>query len=177
MALFPLVALLQGPTVAASMWDLSRPWGEFVARGLLVYGFLLLLLRLQGKRQVGQLAPFDLVLLLVLSNAVQNAMNAGDNTVAAGFILVLTLMGVHALISFVSVRHKGMEALLEGKPRILVHHGAVDEDMLRRERITRHELMAALRQAGLVDLDQVQVAILETNGRINVIAGRGERPA
>jgi len=156
--------------VGASMWRLAQPWWEFVLRGLLVYGFLLVMLRLTGKRQVGQLAPFDLVLLLVLSNAVQNSMNAGDNTVAAGYILVATLLAANGLMSWLTSRSKRAETLLEGRPQILVHNGELDEAILASERLTRHELMAAVRQAGLSDLADVRVAILETNGRINVIA-------
>lgn len=163
-------ALLEGPLPAGiSMWKLAQPWWEFVLRGLLVYGFLLVMLRLTGKRQVGQLAPFDLVLLLVLSNAVQNSMNAGDNTVAAGFILVATLLAANGLMSWLTWRSKRAENLLEGRPLILVHNGVLDEGRLASERITHHELMAAVRQAGLSELEQVRVAILETNGRINVI--------
>ncbi len=92
--------------VGASLWKLTQPWWEFVLRGLLVYGFLLVMLRLTGKRQVGQLAPFDLVLLLVLSNAVQNSMNAGDNTVAAGFILVATLLAINAFMGWLTWRSR-----------------------------------------------------------------------
>ena len=166
-----MAALLDGALpVGVSIWRLAQPWWEFVLRALLVYGFLLITLRLTGKRQVGQLAPFDLVLLLVLSNAVQNSMNAGDNTVAAGFILVATLLAANGVMSWITWRSKRAELLLEGKPQILVHNGLVDETVLASERITRHELMAAVRQAGLSDLADVRVAILETNGRINVIA-------
>jgi uncharacterized membrane protein YcaP (DUF421 family) len=151
------------------MWKIAQPWWEFVLRALLVYGFLLITLRLTGKRQVGQLAPFDLVLLLVLSNAVQNSMNAGDNTVGAGFILVATLLAVNGLMSWLTWRSKQAEILLEGRPQILVHNGVVEEATMGAERISRHELMAAVRQAGASDLADVHVAILETNGRINVI--------
>lgn len=166
-----VAGLLDGALpVGASMWRIAQPWWEFVLRALLVYGFLLITLRLTGKRQVGQLAPFDLVLLLVLSNAVQNSMNAGDNTVAAGFILVATLLAVNGLLSWLTWRSKRAEILLEGRPQILIHNGVLDEAMLASERITRHELMAAVRQAGLSDVAEVRVAILETNGRINVIA-------
>ena len=171
-----LLALLDGALpVGASMWKIAQPWWEFVLRGLLVYGFLLIMLRLTGKRQVGQLATFDLVLLLVLSNAVQNSMNAGDNTVAAGFILVATLLGANGFLSWITLRSKRAEILLEGRPQILVHHGIPDDAMLASERITRHELMAAVRQAGLSNLAEVRVAILETNGRINVIAKIAEK--
>lgn len=162
--------------VGASMWKTTQPWWEFVLRGLVVYGFLLIMLRLTGKRQVGQLAPFDLVLLLVLSNAVQNSMNAGDNTVAAGFILVATLLAVNGCMGWLTWRSKKAEILLEGRPQILVHNGVKDDRILAAERITLHELMAAVRQAGLSDLAEVRVAILENNGRINVIARRETAP-
>lgn len=138
-------------------------------RALLVYGFLLLVLRLTGKRQVGQLSTFDLVLLLILSNAVQNSMNGGDNSVAGGFVLVLTLVGVNALVSWMTFRNKKLALLMEGRPRILVHDGQAIESALAQEQISRHELMSAIRQAGLLEIDQVQVAILEATGRINVI--------
>ncbi|WP_445991596.1 DUF421 domain-containing protein [Geothrix oryzae] len=159
------------------MWKLTQPWWEFVLRALLVYGFLLVLLRLTGKRQVGQLAPFDFVMLLVLSNAVQNSMNAGDNTVAGGFILVATLLAVNGVMSWLTWRSKRAETLLEGRPQILIHNGQLDEAMLASERITRHELMAAVRQAGVSDVADVRVAILETNGRINVIPLAPQSPA
>ncbi len=155
--------------VAVSLWKTTQPWWEFVVRGLLVYGFLLLVLRLTGKRQVGQLAPFDLVLLLVLSNAVQNSMNAGDNTITGGFILVATLILVNAVMGYITYHSKKLELFIEGKPQILVHNGEVDNQVMSRERISRHELMAAIRQVGLSDVAQVRVAILENNGRINVI--------
>ncbi|HEX9081788.1 MAG TPA: YetF domain-containing protein [Holophagaceae bacterium] len=170
----PALALLDGLPVNVSMWKLAQPWWEFVIRALLVYGFLLITLRLTGKRQVGQLAPFDLVLLLVLSNAVQNSMNAGDNTVGAGFVLVLTLLAVNGFVGWLTWRNKRLETFFEGSPQILVHNGTVDERRLAAERMTRHELMAAVRQAGVTDLSEVRVAILETNGRINVIARNGQ---
>ncbi len=169
----PALALLDPSLpVSTSLWHLNQPWWEFVVRALLVYGFLLVVLRLTGKRQVGQLAPFDLVLLLVLSNAVQNSMNAGDNTVGAGYILVLTLVAVNAVMGWLTWKSKRLEAILEGQPLVIVKNGTVDEAALRRERITRHELLSAVRQAGLTDLTDVRYAIFENTGRINVI-GRG----
>ncbi len=155
--------------VGPSLWSTAQPWWEFGLRALLVYGFLFLVLRVTGKRQVGQLSSFDLVLLLVLSNAVQNSMNAGDNSVTAGFILVLTLIGANALMGYLSYRNKKIELLIEGKPQILVHNGVVDEEIAERERISRHELLSAIRQAGYAQVADVRVAILENNGRISVI--------
>lgn len=165
-----MMALLDGVLpVGVSLWHMTQPWWEFILRGGLVYGFLLLAFRLTGKRQVGQLAPFDLVLLLVVSNAVQNSMNAGDNSVTAGLILVLTLVGLNAGLGWLSFRSKKAESILEGSPRILIHNGEVMEPVLKAERITRHELLSALRQEGLSEFSQVHVALLETNGHITVI--------
>ena len=167
-------ALLDGALpVGVSMWRMTQPWWEFVLRGLLVYGSLLVLLRLSGKRQVGQLAPFDLVLLLVLSNAVQNSMNAGDNTVGAGLILVMTLVALNGALGWLTARSKKLEAFIDGSPEILIHNGVAQEAVLRRTRISRHELMSAIRQVGLSEIDQVRVASLENNGRINVIPRNG----
>lgn len=165
-----LMILNDGLPVALSMWKLQQPWWEFVLRAFLVYGFLLVILRLTGKRQVGQLAPFDLVLLLVLSNAVQNSMNAGDNTVGAGFILAAALVAVNFVVGYFTYKSKRVEAFVDGKPQIIVHNGVADETLLAKERISHHELMAAIRQANLVEISDVHLAILETNGRINVIA-------
>ena len=155
--------------VGASLWKTAQPWWEYGIRAALIYVFLLLVLRVAGKRQVGQLSPFDLVLLLVLSNAVQNSMNGGDNSVTAGMILVLTLFCLNSLVGYLSHRSKKLELIVEGKPQILVHNGVVDEEILARARISRHELMSAVRQVGIAELAEVRVAILENNGRINVI--------
>src|SRR5271163_3339743 len=102
------------------MWNLSLPWWEFVLRALIIYFFLILLLRLTGKRQIGQMSPFDLVLLLVLSNAVQNSMNGGDNTVLGGMILAVTLVVGNALLSFATSKSKTVERWVEGSPEILI---------------------------------------------------------
>ena len=155
--------------VFVSMWHSAQPWWEFVLRAVLVYGFLLLVLRLTGKRQIGQMAPFDLVLLLVLSNAVQNSMNAGDNTVGAGLVLVLTLVALNTLVAWLTWRSKKIEVIIEGSPQVLVHNGEIQIPVMAAARITHHELMSAIRQVGLMDVAQVRVALLENNGRINVI--------
>src|SRR6476660_7570131 len=130
------------------MWTLSVPICELVVRSLLVYAFLLLLLRLTGKRQVGQLAPFDLVLLLVLSNAVQNSMNGGDNSLIGGLISAATLIGLKFMIGLATYRRKKLEALIEGRPQILIHNGKLFEDVMARAQLTHHELNAALRREG-----------------------------
>jgi uncharacterized membrane protein YcaP (DUF421 family) len=150
------------------MWHSALPWWEFILRGLIIYVFLLVLLRLTGKRQVGQLAPFDLVLLLVLSNAVQNAMNGGDNSVTGGIISATTLIFANALVGRLTYRSKTIERLIEGRPEILIHNGKLYTDVMEREQITHHELNAALRAAGCACVEEVHCAILENTGQITV---------
>ena len=137
-------------------------------RAVIVYIFLLVLLRFTGKRQVGQLSSFDLVLLLVLSNAVQNAMNGGDDSVLAGIILASVLVLLNSLVGLATYKSKKLEALMEGRPLILIHNGKLFTDVMERERLTRHELNAALRAASCASVEEVHWAILETNGHITV---------
>jgi len=150
------------------MWQLTVPWLELVLRAVIVYIFLLVLLRFTGKRQVGQLSSFDLVLLLVLSNAVQNAMNGGDDSVLAGIILASVLVLLNSLVGLATYKSKKLEALMEGRPLILIHNGKLFTDVMERERLTRHELNAALRAASCASVEEVHWAILETNGHITV---------
>ncbi len=150
------------------MWTMAVPWWEFLVRGAIVYLFLLVLLRLSGKRQVGQLAPFDLVLLLVLSNAVQNSMNGGDNSVIGGLLSASTLVALNWVIGYVTFRSKRFEQFVEGKPQIIIHDGHVYRDVMNRERLTQHELEAALRAAGCAAITDVHFAIFENNGQISV---------
>jgi uncharacterized membrane protein YcaP (DUF421 family) len=151
------------------MWNIAVPWWELVVRSIVVYIFLLALLRVTGKRQVGQLAPFDLVLLLVLSNAVQNSMNAGDNSLIGGLIAATTLIAVNYVVALLTFRNKRIEALVEGRPQVLIHNGKLFEGVMTDARMTHHELNAALRQAGCLSVDDVRCAMLENNGSISVI--------
>jgi uncharacterized membrane protein YcaP (DUF421 family) len=150
------------------MWQLSLPWWEFIARALVVYIFLLVILRLTGKRQVGQLAPFDLVLLLVLSNALQNSMNGGDNTVTGGVISAVTLIGLNWAIGYATFRSRKIARFVEGRPQVIVHNGQVYRDVMEQERLTQDELDAAIRLAGCASIHDVHFAILENNGQISV---------
>ena len=150
------------------MWTLSVAWWELIIRSIIVYTFLVVMLRLSGKRQIGQLAPFDLVLLLVLSNAVQNAMNGGDNSVIGGIISATTLIALNFLVSYSTYRSKKLEMLIEGQPEVLIHNGKLFEKVMARAQLTHHELNAALRQAGCMTIAEVHCAILENNGVISV---------
>jgi uncharacterized membrane protein YcaP (DUF421 family) len=152
------------------MWNLAIPWWEFVVRAVLVYVFLVVLLRITGRRQVGQLAPFDLVLLLVLSNAVQNSMNGGDNSVLGGVLSAVTLVSANWLVGYLTFRSKRLARAIEGRPQILIHNGHVFRDVMDQQRLTQSELDAALRQAGCACVEEVHFAVLENNGQISVRA-------
>ena len=151
------------------MFELTVHWAELIARGVLTYLFLLVVLRISGKRQIGQLAPFDLVLLLVLSNAVQNAMNGGDNSFTAGVISASTLIITNYLVGVLTARSKRLEGLIEGRPCVLIRDGHIDEAMMKKEKITHHELMAALRAAGCGNIREVHFAVLENSGQVSVV--------
>jgi len=146
------------------MWQLSVSWWEIILRVVIIYVFLLVILRLSGKRQVGQLAPFDLVLLLVLSNSVQNAMNGGDNSVLAGLISAAALVLMNYVVGLATYKSKR----IEGRPEVLIHNGRLFADVMEREKLTHHELNAALRAAGCACVEEVHFAILENNGVISV---------
>src|SRR6266852_6239262 len=119
------------------MWEIGLPhWWEFLVRAIVVYGFLLILLRLTGKRQVGQLAPFDLVLLLVLSNAVQNSMNGGDNSLVGGLVTATTLVGINWLVSLATYKNKKLETLIEGRPELLIHNGRLFPEVMEKAKLT-----------------------------------------
>ncbi|CAM3855308.1 DUF421 domain-containing protein [Paracidovorax anthurii] len=151
------------------MWSMSVPWWEFVLRGVVVYAFLLVFLRLTGRRQTGQFAPFDLVLLLILSNAVQNSMNAGDNSLIGGLVSAGTLIGCHMLLARLTFRFPRIARWVDGRPQTLVDNGRVDRALMRRELLSADDLAAALRAGGCLHLHEVERATIETNGQITVV--------
>ncbi len=152
------------------MFNMAVPWWELVIRSIAVYVFLIIILRISGKRQIGQLAPFDLVLLLILSNAVQNSMSGGDNSLVGGLLIAAVLVGVNFVVGYATYRNKKLEELIEGRPQIIIHNGKLYEDVMAKCQLTHHELDAALRQAGCESVSGVRSAILENNGTISVIA-------
>jgi uncharacterized membrane protein YcaP (DUF421 family) len=152
------------------MFNLTVTWWELILRALATYAFMVVLLRVTGKRQVGQLAPFDLVLLLVLSNAVQNSINGGDNSLVGGFISAMALVAANFTLGYITHRSKRIAGLIEGRPQVLIHNGHLYAEVMRKEKLTQHELDAALRAAGVACIEHVHFAILENNGQITVRA-------
>lgn len=156
------------------MWMPSVHWWEFILRGVVVYVFVLLLLRLTGKRQVGDMSPFDLVLLLILSEAVQNSMNGNDSSITGGLILAATLVGLNWVIGWLTYSSKRIENIVEGTPLIVIHEGKVLQKSMQRGQITKRELDAALRANGCASPEEVRFAVLENNGQLTVIRRENE---
>ena len=144
-------------------------WFELLVRAVVVYVFLVVLIRITGRRQVGMMSPTDFILLLILSNAVQNSMNGGDNSLGAGLVLAAVLIALNYAMSWLARRSKFIEQLLVGRPVFIVRDGKLDERTLAKEKVTHHELMAALRTAGCPNIEAARHVILETNGSISVI--------
>ena len=142
--------------------------GELMLRSAIVYAFIFALLRMLGKKHVGEMAPFDLVILLILSEAVQNALVADEKSVTGGLIVAGTLFGISQLIGYVTWKSKRAERFLDGAPRVLVRHGSVDRAAMAREQITHAELLEALRQEGCTSLTKVRYAVLENDGAITI---------
>lgn len=155
--------------MSAEFFDLSMPWWEFMLRAVVVYVVLLCLVRLSGKRSVGQFTPFDMILIVLLGTAVQNSLIGEDYSLFGGLILAATLIGMNWLVGLLSARSERADRLIEGSPVLLARDGQVFGEVLRREQVSPREFEQALRQAGCTEVDDVALAVLETNGHISVI--------
>lgn len=142
---------------------------QIAFRTTVVYFVVLLGFRLTGKREIGQFTPFDLVLILLVANAVQNAMVGPDTSLLGGIISALTLLVVNYIVSYISDRNRIAQELTIGTPTILVHDGQVIVSHLRKEHIAEDELEAALREHGVDNISDVQSAVLEVDGSISVV--------
>ena len=138
-------------------------------RAAIVYALLLVGIRLAGKREIGQLTPFDLVVLLLISNAVQNAMTGPDTSVTGGAVAAATLLLLNAGVAILRQRSWRVQRFVEGIPLPLISHGEILVANLAREHLTRDELLAALREHEVADPQQVALAMLEVDGSISVI--------
>lgn len=142
---------------------------EIIMRSLVVYLVLLIGFRLAGKREIGQFTPFDLVLILLIANAVQNAMVGSDTSLIGGVIAAITLLAINFIVSIASQRSHVLEGLTTGNPTILINKGRIVKAHMEREKVTREELDAALREHGIDKISNVQIAVLEIDGSISVV--------
>jgi uncharacterized membrane protein YcaP (DUF421 family) len=162
--------------VARDLFHLQVPWQEKVLRSLLVYAFLLVAIRLFGRRELGQLTAFDLIVLLTLSNILQNAMIGNDNSVLGGLIGAAVLLSANLAVAFVVFRSRRFERLVTGEPRVLIHDGTVNRKAVRQERLTDNDLMSAIRREGLEDFGKVHLLVAEPNGMLSVIPRHPAKP-
>ena len=152
--------------LARDMFYLTLPLAEKVLRPIIVYAFLIVGLRLAGKRELAQLNPFDLVVLLTISNTVQNAIIGEDNSVTGGLIGAATLLIVNYIVVRFLYSHERLDRFIAGHPDILIQNGMVNMDALRKDLITRAELEAAAHKQGFDSLDEIDRAILDPGGSI-----------
>ncbi|MBX7131271.1 MAG: DUF421 domain-containing protein [Fimbriimonadaceae bacterium] len=150
--------------------------GEICIRTIAVYIVLLAGLRITGRRQIGQLTPFDLVVLLLLSNAVQNAMTGPDTSILGGIMAAITLLVVNVIVAQFRMRSRFFRKMVEGSAVTLVRQGKILGPILRHQGITEEELLANLRQHEVSELEQCELAMLEIDGTISVIRRDPQRP-
>lgn len=155
------------------MFVITLPILEKILRPVIVYFFLVLVLRLSGKRELVQLNPFDLVVLLTLSNTVQNAIIGEDNSVSGGILGATSLLAVNYLVVRFLYNHKSLDQLVEGKADILIEGGKLRPEHLKKELISVAQLEAAARKQGFAALDEVDQCILEPGGTLSFI---GKKP-
>jgi uncharacterized membrane protein YcaP (DUF421 family) len=142
---------------------------DIALRALIVFVLLLIVTRAVGRRELSSMEPFDLILLVVIGDLVQQGITQSDYSLTGTLIVIAVLAVMTVLTSWVSFRMPRLRPLLEGEPIVLVEHGRVIERNLRRERMTREELAAEARLQQIADLDAVRLAVLETNGRVSFI--------
>jgi uncharacterized membrane protein YcaP (DUF421 family) len=155
------------------MFVITLPILEKILRPVIVYFFLVVILRLSGKRELVQLNPFDLVVLLTLSNTVQNAIIGDDNSVSGGLLGATSLLAINYLVVRFLYKHKRLDQIVEGKADILIEGGKVHSERLKKELISLPQLEAAARKQGFGSLAEVDQCILEPGGTLSFI---GKKP-
>jgi uncharacterized membrane protein YcaP (DUF421 family) len=153
--------------------DLGSSLPEIVVRTAIVYLFLVVVLRISGKRAIGQLTILELIVVLVVSDAVQNSMVGENVTLWGGLVAVLTLIALDQGLSLLLERWTWFRILIEGEPRVLVRDGKPDEQAIAKEKVDLPDIERAARRNGLERLDEVRLAVLETDGSISIIPMRG----
>ena len=153
----------------SGLFDLAMPWWEFVLRAVVVYFLLLLMLRMSGKRTVGQFTPFDLLVIVLLGTAVQNSLIGEDYSLLGGLILAATLIACNWLVGFATSRSERLDRLVEGCPVLLARDGELFMPVMRAQNLSRPDVDEALRENGLADIRDAALVTLEVDGRITVV--------
>ncbi len=150
------------------MFDMELPWWEFIVRGLAVYLLLLVMVRLSGRRTVGQFTPFDLLVVMLLSEAVSNSLSGGDESLVGGLICAATLVAINALIAVSTTRSKTMSKMVDGSAVLIGRDGKFFEDVMRRCRLSDGDVEEALREHDC-PRPEMKCAFLEADGEITIM--------
>lgn len=146
------------------------PWLEIIVRVLAVYFFMILAIRIFGKKELAQLSVTDLVFILLISNAVQNAMVGSDSSLSGGLIAALSLFAANYTLKKILNKSEALNTLLQGEATVLIYKGAIQKEHCRKADINMHELEAAVREHGVQSIDQVNLGMLEADGNISIIS-------
>jgi uncharacterized membrane protein YcaP (DUF421 family) len=153
------------------MFDLSLPWWEPVVRAAAIYVALLLFVRLSGKRTVGQFTPFDLLVVMLLSEGVSSGLTGGDESVTGGLLIAATLIGLNGLAAVASARSAKLDAILAGVPVLLARDGKTFQTVLLHHRVSEGDFQKALREADC-SMEDMESAVLEADGNISIAKRR-----
>ena len=156
-------------SLSKDLFHIQVPWEEKIIRAVVVYGFILIALRLFGRRELGQFTAFDLVVLLTLSNILQNAMIGNDTSLLGGLIGATVLLSANFGLAYAVFRSRSLQRFVTGEPRILIRDGILQRQALADQRLTEQDLLAAVHNQGLEEFGRVYLAISEPNGTISVI--------
>lgn len=151
------------------MWDLTTPWYELIIRATTVFLVMFLMFKVWGRKHLGEMTAFDFILLLIMSEAVQNSLVENDKSIQGGLIVVATFMILSSIMNILSFYSRKAEHFLEGTPKVIIRNGKLMEKVLTKERISIAELLEAIREKGVVHLKDVELAMLEANGKISVV--------
>jgi uncharacterized membrane protein YcaP (DUF421 family) len=159
-----MLPALWNDAVGQDMFNLALPVAEKMLRPAIVYIFLVEVLRIFGKRELAQLNPFDLVVLLSLSNTVQNAIIGDDNTITGGLIGAFTLLAINYFVVRFAFKHRRLDQIIEGTPTVLIENGRLCKDALAKELLTESELQVVAHRQGFGRLDEIEKAVIEPGG-------------
>jgi uncharacterized membrane protein YcaP (DUF421 family) len=150
------------------MFDLQAAWWELPVRAAVIYGALLVMVRVSGRRTVGQFTPFDLLVVMLLSESVSSGLNGGEESVTGGLLAAATLVALNVLIAFATSRSARLQTLMEGRPVLVGREGKIFSEVLRKHRVPPGDVEQALREADCKQAD-MQFACLEADGKISIL--------
>lgn len=151
------------------MWEINTSIGELVIRATAVFAFLFFICRIWGRKHLGQLSPFDFILMLIISECFQSALQGEEQSITGGMIALSTLVTLNIIVNRTTFKFRFLEKIIDGNPKILIKDGIVDDEMRKKEVLSYQDLHSALRMEGVMNISEVKQATIEPNGRISVV--------